>query len=71
LFKTLITVAVMGCEVNGPGEASRADYGFALSGETGVIFKKGDIISKQGTNNLVQALINTIKDDLTLRGMTT
>jgi (E)-4-hydroxy-3-methylbut-2-enyl-diphosphate synthase len=39
-----ITVAVMGCEVNGPGEAREADIGIAGSRDRGVIFKKGRIV---------------------------
>jgi len=39
-----ITVAVMGCEVNGPGEAREADIGIAGSRSRGVIFKKGRIV---------------------------
>ena len=41
-----ITVAIMGCVVNGPGEASAADIGIAGGKECGVIFKKGEIIRK-------------------------
>ena len=41
-----ITVAVMGCEVNGPGEARGADIGIAGSRSRGVIFKKGRIVKK-------------------------
>jgi len=43
-IKTPITVAVMGCAVNGPGEACAADIGLAGRGGAGVIFKKGKII---------------------------
>ena len=41
-----ITVAVMGCAVNGPGEASHADIGIAGGVEEGLLFKKGKIIRK-------------------------
>ncbi len=48
-FKTLdksITIAVMGCPVNGPGEARHADYGIAGAIGEGYIFKKGEVIKK-------------------------
>ena len=41
-----ITVAVMGCSVNGPGEAREADIGIAGGVKEGLIFKKGEIIKK-------------------------
>ena len=41
-----LTVAVMGCPVNGPGEAKHADYGVAGAIKEGYIFKKGEIIKK-------------------------
>ena len=54
------SVAVMGCAVNGPGEASRADYGIAAGDGEGVIFKKGKIISKLPMDKLVDGLIDAI-----------
>ena len=39
-----ITVAVMGCVVNGPGEGKHADIGIAGAGDKAIIFKKGEII---------------------------
>lgn len=56
----LITVAVMGCVVNGPGEASRADYGIAMGKTDGVVFKKGSIISKLPVERLTDALLTAI-----------
>lgn len=58
-----ITVAVMGCIVNGPGEASAADCGIAGGIGEGVLFKKGDIIKKVPQDQLVDelfALIDTL-----------
>ena len=51
-----ITVAVMGCAVNGPGEASQADIGIAGGIEEGLLFKKGKIIKKVPQNQIVEVL---------------
>jgi len=58
-----ITVAVMGCVVNGPGEASAADCGIAGGIGEGVLFKKGQIVKKVPQEQLVDelfALIDTL-----------
>jgi (E)-4-hydroxy-3-methylbut-2-enyl-diphosphate synthase len=55
-----ISVAVMGCEVNGPGEAQHADYGIAGGKNEGLIFKKGKIIKKVHADKLVDCLIELI-----------
>ena len=51
-----ITVAVMGCAVNGPGEASNADIGIAGGTKEGLLFKKGKIIKKIPQENIVREL---------------
>ena len=56
-----ITVAIMGCVVNGPGEAKEADIGIAAGDGCGVIFKKGEIIRKESEENLFAALISEIE----------
>jgi (E)-4-hydroxy-3-methylbut-2-enyl-diphosphate synthase len=55
-----ITVAVMGCAVNGPGEAKHADYGIAGGIKEGYIFKKGEIIKRLPEEKLVDEFINLI-----------
>lgn len=57
-----ITVAVMGCEVNGPGEAKEADIGIAGGNGCGLIFKKGEIVRRVPENELLPALMNEIKN---------
>jgi len=57
--KTL-TVAVMGCAVNGPGEAREADIGIAGGKKRGVLFKKGQIIKSLPESELLPALISEI-----------
>ncbi len=51
-----ITVAVMGCAVNGPGEASNADIGIAGGVKEGLLFKKGEIIKKVPQEDIVNVL---------------
>jgi len=49
-----IKVAVMGCAVNGPGEASQADIGIAGGNNEWLLFKKGEIIRKIPHKNIIQ-----------------
>ena len=56
-----ITVALMGCVVNGPGEAKEADIGIAGGDGCGVIFKKGEILRKVDEDKLLDALIDEIE----------
>lgn len=55
-----IKVAVMGCVVNGPGEAKEADIGIAGGKNEALIFKKGEIIKKVKEENIIEELINEI-----------
>ena len=55
-------IAVMGCEVNGPGEAKEADIGVAGGKTSGILFCKGKIIKKVKKEKLVQELISKIKE---------
>ncbi len=56
-----LTVAIMGCVVNGPGEAKEADIGIAGGIGEGLIFKKGKIIKKVKEENLLEELLNEIE----------
>ncbi len=58
--KKNIKVAVMGCVVNGPGEAREADIGIAGGEKCGLVFKKGEIICKVPEDKLVDALIDEV-----------
>lgn len=60
--KSNLKVAVMGCVVNGPGEAKEADIGIAGSDGYGVIFKKGKVFKKVEEENLVKELVNEINN---------
>lgn len=55
-----ITVAVMGCVVNGPGEAREADYGIAGGKDCGLLFRRGEILGKYPADKLADALVDLI-----------
>jgi (E)-4-hydroxy-3-methylbut-2-enyl-diphosphate synthase len=55
-----ITVAVMGCAVNGPGEAREADFGIAGGKGEGLLFKHGEILRKVPEGEMAQALIDEV-----------
>lgn len=59
--KKNIKVAVMGCAVNGPGEAKEADIGIAGGNGVGLIFKKGEIIKKVPEDKLIEELIKEVE----------
>ncbi len=59
--KKNIKVAVMGCVVNGPGEAKEADIGIAGGDGCGLVFKKGEILYKVSEDKLVDALMDEIE----------
>lgn len=56
-----ITVAVMGCAVNGPGEAREADFGIAGGKGEGILFRHGEIVCKVPEEQLADALIEEIE----------
>lgn len=60
-IETPITVAVMGCMVNGPGEAREADIGVACGRGSGVLFKGGRVLAKVEESKIAAALIKEIE----------
>ena len=62
-----ITVAVMGCVVNGPGEAREADVGIAGGIGEGLLFRKGEILRKVREDEIVDELFKEIDKILTER----
>lgn len=58
-----ITVAVMGCVVNGPGEAREADYGIAGGKGEGLVFRKGEVVKKVKETELLEELFRMIEAD--------
>lgn len=60
-IKKPLKVAVMGCAVNGPGEAKEADFGIAGGKGKGIVFAKGKIIKTVTEKDLVSSLIEAIK----------
>jgi (E)-4-hydroxy-3-methylbut-2-enyl-diphosphate synthase len=59
-----IKVAVMGCVVNGPGEAKDADVGIACGKDKGVIFRKGKVVRTVPEENLLEALMAEVNSSL-------
>lgn len=57
-----ITVAVMGCEVNGPGEASDADFGLACGQGRATLFKGGELVTRLSYDEAAQALVDMIRN---------
>ncbi|MFW5930535.1 MAG: flavodoxin-dependent (E)-4-hydroxy-3-methylbut-2-enyl-diphosphate synthase [Desulfosalsimonas sp.] len=57
-----IKVAIMGCEVNGPGEAKEADVGIAGGDGTGVLFKKGRVVKRFPQDRLVEELLSAVDE---------
>lgn len=62
--KRKIKIAVMGCVVNGPGEAREADYGVAGGKGVGVLFKKGQIVKKVDESEILIELKKLIMEDM-------
>lgn len=62
--KNKFKVAVMGCVVNGPGEAREADYGIAAGKGIGILFKKGKVVKKIYEEYLLEELKKLIAEDL-------
>ncbi|MFC1568813.1 flavodoxin-dependent (E)-4-hydroxy-3-methylbut-2-enyl-diphosphate synthase [bacterium] len=57
-----ITVAVMGCAVNGPGEAKAADLGVACGKGSALLFRKGEVVEKIREKDIVSRLIKEVED---------
>ncbi len=62
--KRKIKIAVMGCVVNGPGEAREADYGVAGGKGVGVLFKKGQVVKKVDESEILIELKKLIMEDV-------
>lgn len=63
-----ITVAVMGCVVNGPGEAREADFGIAGGRGEGLLFRHGEIVRKVPEAELADALVNEVLESVKVKG---
>lgn len=62
LINKPLRVAVMGCVVNGPGEAREADIGMAGGKDLGILFKKGEIVGKVPMNKIVDELMKMAEE---------
>jgi (E)-4-hydroxy-3-methylbut-2-enyl-diphosphate synthase len=59
-LKEPVTVAVMGCAVNGPGEAREADFGIASGKGSGLVFRKGRVVARVPEKKLIDRLMKEI-----------
>ncbi|HID32108.1 MAG TPA: flavodoxin-dependent (E)-4-hydroxy-3-methylbut-2-enyl-diphosphate synthase [bacterium (Candidatus Stahlbacteria)] len=57
-----IKIAIMGCEVNGPGEAKEADYGVAFGRNSGLLFRKGNVVRKISASEAIETLFELIEE---------
>ncbi|MCF7916527.1 MAG: flavodoxin-dependent (E)-4-hydroxy-3-methylbut-2-enyl-diphosphate synthase [Candidatus Omnitrophica bacterium] len=60
-YEKTIRIAVMGCVVNGPGEATQADLGVAFGKGNGVLFKNGKVLKKINQDEIINDLIKELK----------
>lgn len=58
------TVAVMGCDVNGPGEAAASDIGLAFGGRQAVLFRRGEPVGRPAAEDAVDALLDAVRATL-------
>ncbi len=65
-----LRVAIMGCVVNGPGEAYQADIGVAFGKKKAVIFRKGNILKRSSEKKIIEDLIGEIKRNFGLASVT-
>lgn len=63
-IKIPLTVAVMGCPVNGPGEAREADFGVAGGHGRGILFKKGRVFKEVREDQIIESLATLIEEEL-------
>ncbi len=61
-----LKIAIMGCVVNGPGEAREADIGVAGGDGLGILFRKGDVVKKFPEEKLVEVLLQEVKNFVSL-----
>jgi (E)-4-hydroxy-3-methylbut-2-enyl-diphosphate synthase len=60
-FDVYLNIAIMGCEVNGPGEAKEADIGIAFGANKAILFKKGTVVR---TNIPKELAKNILKEEI-------
>ncbi|HHW27703.1 MAG TPA: flavodoxin-dependent (E)-4-hydroxy-3-methylbut-2-enyl-diphosphate synthase [Firmicutes bacterium] len=66
-LKIPMTIAVMGCPVNGPGEAREADVGIACGRDGGILFSHGKVVGSVRSGDMVSALMNLIHEEIQRR----
>lgn len=61
-IKKAITISILGCAVNGPGEARESDIGIAAGKNGGLLIRKGEVIGKYGEGELVDRLVEAVEE---------
>lgn len=61
-IKKPVKVAILGCVVNGPGEAAEADIGIAAGGGVGILYRKGEVVRKIKESEIVEVLLEEINN---------
>ncbi len=67
-LKAPLKIAIMGCPVNGPGEAREADLGIACARDGGILFAHGQILRRVGSEEMIPSLLNLIDEEIRSRG---
>ena len=61
-IKKPVKIAVLGCVVNGPGEASEADIGIAAGKGVGILYRKGEMIRRVKESEIVDVIVEEVKN---------
>jgi (E)-4-hydroxy-3-methylbut-2-enyl-diphosphate synthase len=59
-IKKPVKIAVLGCVVNGPGEASEADIGIAAGKGVGILYRKGEVVRRIKEEEIVDAIVEEV-----------
>jgi (E)-4-hydroxy-3-methylbut-2-enyl-diphosphate synthase len=61
-IKKPVKIAVLGCVVNGPGEASEADIGIAAGKGVGILYRKGQVVRRVKESEIVEAIVEEVRN---------
>ena len=60
-MKKPVKIAILGCVVNGPGEASEADIGVACGKGVGILYRKGEVVRRVKEEEIVDAVVEEVE----------
>lgn len=60
-MKKPVKIAILGCVVNGPGEASEADIGVACGKGVGILYRKGEVVRRVKEEEIVSAVVEEVE----------